>query len=401
MSHTAPAPTPTAPRPLAVPVLVIMTVAAGASVAGNYFTQPLLGVLQTDLGMSTGAATLTVAAAQVGYALGLLLLVPLGDRYQRRGLSALLLAATGLLLLLAGSAPDGTVLLAATGLAAVTSVGAQVLVPFAAELSVPDTRARNVGVVMAGVIGGGLIGRAFAGIVAEIAGWRTVYVVTACLLLLVALAVHRTLPRTDTDKAAATGLGALLRSTLLLLVETPGLRRPIAVAALTMAAYTAHLATLTLLLLERPYGWNPAAIGLIGLVGVVGPLSMPWAGRLVDRGHPRTVLTGGIGLALAAWLVMLPAQTGQIAWLVAGLVLINVGQTAMLNAAQNTCYELRPEARSRVNAVFMTLFFVGGAVGGVVAPVVWVAGGWTGICVLGLGLTGTALALSVRARRHG
>ncbi|MEU0492457.1 MFS transporter [Nocardiopsis sp. NPDC006139] len=381
--------------------LPVMAVAAGLSVAGNYFAQPLLGLLGSELGMSTTTAGLTVAAAQVGYAVGLGLLVPLGDRYARRGLAATLLAATGLLLALAGAAPTGWLLLAATALAAVTSVGAQVLVPFAAELAPPHRRARDIGVVMAGVLAGGLIGRAASGLVAELAGWRTVYWVTAVLLLAVAAVVWRVLPGGGGDRGEATRPLRLWRSTAALLVDLPALRRPIATAALAMASFTVHLTVVTLLLVDAPYGWTPAAIGLVGLIGVIGPLAMPLAGRLVDRGHPRAVLVTGLVLAATGWAVMLPAQNGGIAWLLVGLVLLNAGQTAVLNASQTTAYELRPQARSRINAVFMTLFFAGGAVGGALVPVVWVNARWTGACLLGAGLVALGLLVALAPRRRG
>ncbi|MBW8483775.1 MFS transporter [Actinomadura parmotrematis] len=388
----APAVAPRAPRA----ALPVMTLAAGLSVAGNYFAQPLLGVLRAELHMSATVAGLVVAVFQIGYALGLALLVPLGDRYPRRDLAAALLAATGVLLALAGLAPNGPLLLAATGLVAVTSVGAQVLVPFAAEIGPPERRARDVGVVMAGVLGGGLAGRAFSGAVADVAGWRSVYWITAALLLAVAVAVLRTLPATA---AAGTRPGALLRSTAALLVELPALRRPVAVAALGMAGYSAHLATLTFLLDGPPYRWSASTIGLAGLIGAVGPLCMPLAGRFVDGGHPRAVLLTGLALATASWAVLLPARDGGAGWLAAGIVLLNIGQTAMLNASQNISYELRPEARGRINAVFMTLFFAGGAAGGVLAPLAWSAGGWGGVCGLAAALTGLALLAALRPYR--
>ncbi|MDE3725040.1 MFS transporter [Nocardiopsis sp. N85] len=387
-------------RPRTSPVLAVMAVAAGLSVAGNYFAQPLLGLLRTELGMTTTAAGLTVAAAQIGYAIGLGLLVPLGDRYPRRGLAATLLAATGLLLAAAGTAPTGWLLLAATGLAAVTSVGAQVLVPFAAELAPPQRRARDIGIVMAGVLAGGLLGRAASGVVAELAGWRTVYWATAVLLLVTAVIVLRVLPGGGGDRSEATRPLRLWRSTAALLAELPGLRRPIAIAALTMASFTVHLTVVTLLLVDHPYRWSPATIGLVGLIGVIGPLAMPLAGRLVDRGYPRAVLVTGLLSAAAGWAVMLPAQGGGVGWLLVGLVLLNVGQTAVLNASQTTAYELRPRARSRINAVFMTLFFAGGSVGGALAPVVWVNAHWTGACLLGIGLVGTALLVAAVPRRR-
>ncbi|THV42218.1 MFS transporter [Glycomyces buryatensis] len=398
-SAQAQAPTDTSPRTLTRLILLIMAVAAGLSVAGNYFAQPLLGLLQSELHMTTTNATLTVAVAQIGYALGLFFLVPLGDRYSRRGLSAVLLIATGLLLALAGSATNGSVLLAATGLVAVTSVGAQILVPFVAELSTPDSRARNIGIVMAGVLAGGIGGRAFAGIVAEAAGWRAVYWSTAVMLVIVAFVVFRLLPpKDDAQQGNDTSLTSLMRSTVTLLVELPALRRPILAAMLSMASYIIHLTTITLLLDDEPYSWNPAFIGLIGLIGFIGPLSMPMAGRFVDQGHAKTVLVTGLLLSTTAWVVMLPAQSGQIAWLIAGIILINVGHTAMLNAAQSTCYELRPTARSRINAVFMTLFFAGGAAGGAAVSVIWAHSQWVGTCVLGAILAGLGLLVAASFR---
>lgn len=380
-------------------VLLIMAVAAGLSVAGNYFAQPLLGLLRSELAMSTTAAGLTIAMAQVGYALGLGLLVPLGDRYSRRGLAAILLVGTGALLAVAGSSPNGSLLLMATGLAAVTSVGAQVLVPFAAEISAPDRRARSIGIVMAGVLAGGLVGRAFSGVVADLAGWRAVYWITAALLVVTAVVVLRLLPAGQRDTSDATRPLRLWRSTAMLLVELPALRGPITIAALAMASFTIHLTAITLLLVDSPYEWSPTTIGLVGLIGVVGPLSMPLAGRFVDGGHSRAVLLAGLLSATVGWLLMLPAQNGQVAWLIIGVVLINVGQTAMLNSSQTTCYELRPEARSRINAVFMTLFFAGGAVGGALAPIAWVNAHWTGTCLLGAVLVGTGLLIAGPSRR--
>ncbi|MCM1941632.1 MFS transporter [Streptomyces sp. G3] len=403
MSKTSAAPGASAPGNAGAPrtsrVLPVMTLAAGLSVAGNYFAQPLLGLLRTELHMTTTTAGMVVAVSQIGYALGLAFLVPLGDRYPRRDLAASLLAATGVLLLLAGVAPNGPLLLAATGLVAVTSVGAQVLVPFAAELSAPDSRARNVGTVMAGVLAGGLIGRAFSGALADVAGWRSVYWVTAVLLLATAFAVRRVLPESRGNRTDETRPGSLLRSTAALLVEVPALRRPVAVASLAMAGYTVHLVTITLLLVEEPYDWSTSTIGAVGLVGAVGPLFMPLAGRYVDRGHPRAVLLAGLLLSGLAWLVMLPARNGEVGWLIIGMIMINLGQTAMLNASQNTCYEVRPEARSRINAVFMTLFFAGGALGGALAPPVWSAYGWNGVCALAGAIAAVGLIAAARPYR--
>lgn len=380
-------------------LLVLMAVAAGLSCAGLYFAQPLIGLLRTELHMSTTTAGITVAMGQIGYAVGLGILVPLGDRYSRRALATTLLACTAVFVALAGSAPSGSLLLVATGLAAFTAVGAQVLVPFAAEISAPEVRARNLGIVMAGVVAGGLLGRALSGTLAEVAGWRSVYWVTAGMLAIMAYTVSRVLPADRSRRTEQTRPRRLWASTATLLAGLPALRRPVAVAAFAMASYILHLTSLTLLLIDRPYHWSPATIGLIGLVAVAGPLAVPFAGRLVDRGHARLVLVGGVALSAAAWLVMLPAHDGNVVWLVGGILVINVGQTAVLNAGAATSYELRPHARGQINAVFMTTAFVGGAAGGALAPVVWLNVGWLGTCVLGVALAGTGALIAARVRR--
>lgn len=375
--------------------LLLMAWAAGLSAAGNYFAQPVLGVLRDELDLGAAQAGTIVAAAQFGYAIGLALLVPLGDRLDRRGLGAALLAATAVFLVAAGAAPSGAWLLVATLLAAVTSVGAQVLVPFAAALSPEASRGRAVAIVMSGVLLGGLVGRAASGLAAEAVGWRAIYWTSAALLVMTAVVVARTLPRTAT--AVGPGTAALYRSTARLLVDLPALRRPILLATLAMVSYAANLTAVTLLLSGQAFGWRAGAIGLFGLIGGVGGLSMPFIGRLVDLGHRRAVTLTGLALSTGASLLMIPAAGGRLGWLVAGTVLLNLGQQAVLAAGQATVYGLWPQARGRITAVFMTLFFAGGTLGSLLASLLWERGSWTAVCLFGTACTAIALAVAVRA----
>ncbi|MFD7067818.1 MFS transporter [Streptomyces sp. NPDC059913] len=389
---------PSRPPALGRGLVLLMALAAALSCAGNYFAQPLLDVIQARLHLGPTAAGLIVTAAQAGYALGLILLVPLGDVLDRRRLAVGLFALTSFFLLATAAAPTGPLLVAGTLLTALTSVGAQVVVPFAATLAAPAERGRVVGIVMSGVLLGGLVGRMAAGALAELGGWRTVYWVNAALMAVMAVLLHRRLPRLPRPGGTASiPYTGLLRSTLALLREEPVLRRRAAFGAFSMASYSVQLTSLTFLLAGSPFDWNAAAIGGFGLVGVIGVIGMNIAARLGDRGRVQAVSATAALLLTLAWLPLLAGGT-SLFWLTVGVVLLNIAQQAGLNSSQNVIYALRPEARNRINSAFMTLFFMGGAAGAALASVVWSRAGWSGVCLLGGALAAGSLAVWVLER---
>ncbi|MFE6664660.1 MFS transporter [Streptomyces sp. NPDC057697] len=388
-----------APPSLGRGPVLLMALAAALSCAGNYFAQPLLDIIEVNLHIGVTAAGLIVTAAQAGYALGLILLVPLGDVLDRRRLAVGLFALTAFFLLVTAAAPTGPLLIAGTLLTALASVGAQVVVPFAAALAAPAERGRIVGVVMSGVLLGGLFGRLAAGALSELGGWRTVYWVNALLMAVMAVLLHRRLPRLPEEPggAAAIPYTALLRSTLALLRQEPLLRRRAAIGAFSMASYSVQLTALTFLLTRPPFRWNAAAIGLFGLVGVIGVVGMNIAARLGDRGRVQAVSGTAGALLTLAWLPLLAGESSPL-WLTVGVILLNIAQQAGLNSSQNVIYALRPEARNRINSAFMTLFFMGGAAGAALASVVWSRAGWNGVCLLGGALAAGSLVLWVLER---
>ncbi|MFF3733176.1 MFS transporter [Streptomyces sp. NPDC002476] len=391
------------PGPPGLPALArgsvpLMALAAGLSASGNYFAQPLLDVIQRDLHIGATAAGLIVTAAQAGYALGLILLVPLGDVVERRRLAVSLFALTSLFLLLTAAAPGGPLLIAGTLLVALTSVGAQVVVPFAATLAAPAERGRVVGVVMSGVLLGGLFGRLASGALSELGGWRTAYWVNALLMAVMAVLLQLRLPRLPRSREARSmSYTGLLRSTLALLRQEPLLRWRAAIGAFSMASYSVQLTALTFLLTRSPFDWNAAAIGLFGLLGVIGVLGMNVAARLGDRGRVQVVSGTAGALLTLSWLPLLAGES-SLPWLAVGVISLNIAQQAGLNSCQNVIYALRPEARNRINAGFMTLFFLGGALGSALASLVWSRAGWGGVCLLGGLLAATSLVLWVLER---
>ncbi|GGK95165.1 sugar transporter [Sphaerisporangium melleum] len=381
-------------------LLLLMSAATGLSVAGNYFAQPLLEVIGRDLGLSTTMAALVVTAAQGGYALGLILLVPLGDLVERRRLAVLLFAGTAVFQLVSALAPSAPVLLAGTAATALTSVAAQVVVPYAATLAAPAERGRVVGTVMTGLLLGALLARTASGTLSELAGWRTIYWLNAVLVAVVAVLLWRFLPRLHTRVGLS--YPALLWSTLGMFRHEPLLRWRAGIGALSFAAFSVLWTSITFLLTGPSYGWREAAVGMFSLVGVVTALTTPIAGRFADRGWVQRV--SGIGTAVLA--LSWPAiHAGAFApgWLVAGVVLFNVAQGAVLNAGQNVIYALSPENRNRLNSAFMTACFLGGAAGSLLASVAWSGGGWSGVSLLGGALSATTFALwaleRVRAKR--
>lgn len=416
--------TPDTSRGLPRGLLLLMSTATGMSVASNYLAHPLLDLIGRELGMPPSVVALVVTAAQVGYTLGLMLLVPLGDLVERRRLAVTLYAATAVFLLVSATATNGAALLAGTALAAVTSVGAQVVVPFAATLADPAERGRVVGTVMTGLVLGLMLARTASGALAELGGWRTAYWVNAGLMAVMAVLLRVFLPKLRGETATRTGADgpasgaadgpvggsagrrgggaltypALLRSTFGLLRSEPVLRRRAAVAALALASFSVLWTSLTFLLAGPSYGWTESAIGLFGLAAVAGAVAANVAGRLADRGHVHKVTAAGTVLMLASWL---PIGLGarSLLWLVIGVIVLDLAQQALLNANQNVVYALRPEARNRVNAAFMTSYFAGGAVGSALAALAWTHAGWTGVSVLGAVLAAGTVALWATERR--
>ncbi|WP_275464358.1 MFS transporter [Streptomyces noursei] len=371
--------------------LLLMTVATALSAASNYFAQPLLDVIGHDLRLSTSTTALVVTVAQTGYGLGLLLLAPLGDLLERRRLAVTLCALTAVFLTVTASAPNGTLLLAGTALTGLTSVAAQVVMPFAATLSAPAERGRTIGTLMTGLLLGILLARTASGLLAEVGGWRTVYWVNAALMLLIALLLRLRLPVLRTT--AGLRYPALLRSTLALFAQEPVLRWRAALGALTFAGFSALWTALVFLLSGPAYGWQESTIGLLGLVGAAGSLAASTAGRLADRGLAHRVTGVSAVLLLGSWGLLAAGGTGgawSLAALLAGVIVLDLAAHAIHVSNQNLVYGIRPEARNRLNSAYMTSYFAGGAVGSALTSMVWGLGGWGGVCALGAGV---ALAL--------
>ncbi len=375
---------------------LLLAVACGIAVANNYYAQPLLDAMATTFGVSQTAAGVVVTTGQVGYAIGLAAVVPLGDVLDRRRLVAGLAATCAVALAAAAAAPGLAWLAAALLIASLTSVLAQVLIPFAATLAGEADRGRVVGTVMTGLLFGILLARTVAGLIADLAGWRAVYAVACALLVILGLVLHRRLPALA--PASRLPYPRLLASVFALVREEPRLRGRAAIGALTFAGFSAFWSTMAFLLSGPPYGYGEAVIGLFGLFGVAGALAARRAGRLHDRGHG----SGAVGALLVAGIGafgLIALGERSLAALIAGIVVMDLAVQGVQVLNQSTVYGLRADARSRLISAYMTSYFAGGALGSAAGIAAYDAGGWTASAGVGAVAFALGLALWAAERR--
>lgn len=371
-------------------LVVLFAIACGASVANLYYAQPLLDLIADDLDVSPGAAGLLVTASQIGYALGLVTVVPLGDLIARHRLVGPLMATCTLALLGAAAAPGLPALLVLILLVGLTAVVAQVLIPLAGGLAADHERGTVIGTVMSGVLIGILAARTFSGLLAAAAGWRAVYLAAAGICAVLGLVLHRAVPRMP---AAAPGLTyrGLIASLWPLVRDEPVLRRRMLYGALGMAGFTVVWTSLAFLIADD-YGKGEAETGLLGLAGLVGAAASMGAGRLADRGWAHRATGSFLLCVLASW-ALLWAGGESIAALIAGLVLLDLGLQGQHITNQSVIYALRPDARSRIATLYMTGIFVAGAVASAASAAAWSSGGWDAVCLFGAGFATVGLLL--------
>ncbi|GLR10374.1 MFS transporter [Mixta theicola] len=367
------------------PTLVaLMSIATGLAVACNYYAQPLLDTIARSFNLSVNQAGFIVTTAQLGYAAGLLLLVPLGDRLERRGLIVgMSLLAAGGMVITALSGSLGMMLLG-TALTGLFSVVAQLLVPLAATLAAPEKRGKVVGTVMSGLLLGILLARTVAGALAQLGGWRAVFWVASVLMVLMALALWRGLPRYR--QTVALSYPQLLGSIFRLYAQTRVIRTRAIIGCLSFANFSVLWTSMAFLLAAPPFNYSEGEIGLLGLAGAAGALAARQAGSLADRGKARLTTTLGLLIMLGSWgLTALGAHS--LVALIAGIILLDLAVQGVHITNQSVIYRRMPEARNRLTAGYMTSYFIGGAAGSLISASAYHFAGWYGVCIAGVLLT--------------
>jgi predicted MFS family arabinose efflux permease len=376
------------PRQLRI-VGLVLAFACGLTVANLYYAQPLLGPIADTFGITQGAATTVVTVTQLGYAIGLALLLPLGDLIENRALASRTLIATAIALGGAALAPSFGVFLVLAALIGITSVVAQILVPLAAYLAPADQRGRFVGQVMSGLLLGILLARTVSSLVSAVLGWQAIFAFSAVAMLGVSIALVRVLPQRRPERPGT--YGQLLRSVVTIARGEPVLRRRAICQALMFASFTAFWTAISFELTDH-HGFTQTEVGLFALVGASGALAAPVAGRLGDRGYGRI----GSGVALALGVVaMLLAAVGSSSLILLGLagILLDLAVQSHQVLSQRVVYGLRPDARARVNTVFMCSIFIAGAAASALTGWLHDVGGWSTVALVAAAFPAVAFAL--------
>jgi predicted MFS family arabinose efflux permease len=377
-------------KPMSPGMTVLLAAACGLTAANLYYAQPLIGMIAPAVGLSETAASLIVTFTQLGYCVGLVLLVPLGDLLENRALTCWTLCCAAAALVAAAFAPTAGAFLAAALCIGVASVAAQMLVPMAAHLSPDASRGRTVGNVMSGLLVGIMLARPVSSLIADSFGWRAVFGASALAIAALAFALRSLLPQRRPK--ADHSYFALIGSMAALLRDKPILRRRAVYQSLLFAGFSLYWTAVPLELAGPTFGLSQRGIALFALAGAGGALAAPIAGRIADRGWSRAGTGAAMVLvAIAFLLARFGAGGSLVALCVAGIVL-DAGVQGCQVIGQRAIYGLGPEIRSRLNGIYVAALFVGGAVGSSIASLAYVSGGWERVSWIGLAFPLAALA---------
>ena len=369
--------------------LPFLGLACAVGVSTMYYNQPLLLEMAHTYGVTAGRTGFVAVATQVGYALGLLTFVPLGDVLERRGLMMRMYGAVAIALLLVAAAPTLPLLIAGSVLIGMFASVTHVALPIAPDLVSHEQRGRAIGTVMTGLLLGILLARTFSGWVSGIHGWRWVFVVAAVMNAAFVPLLKKVMPKLPPKQKLR--YSDAMKSLWTLFRTQPLLRESSFVGALVFASFSCFWTTLAFLL-HSHYGLGAGVAGTFGVIGAAGAMVAPLAGRLADKHGSRWVISAGIALLAASYLLLWAEEAAHLSMafhlvaLVIGVIVLDMGAQMTQVANQTRIFGLVPSARSRLNTVYMTVYFAGAAAGSALATIAWVHWGWNGVCSLALGL---------------
>jgi predicted MFS family arabinose efflux permease len=376
--------------------VLLLTIASGVAVANLYYNQPLLAEIGRSFNVFPQQVGYIPTLTQIGYAVGLILIVPLGDTIERRRLLVILFVIVAGALVAAAMSPNIIWLAIASLAIGITTIVPQLIIPFVAQLAEPRERGKAVGTVVSGLLMGILLARTVSGFVGSIFNWRVMYWLASGLMIVFAVALSRLLPKSQ--PSIAISYRELMRSLLVLIREQPVLREAALIQAMEFGAFSVFWSTLVFLLENPPYHYGSQVAGLFGLVGAIGAIAAPFIGRLADRKSPRLVTGIAITITTSAFLIFW--LFGYQLWgLIVGVILLDLGVQSAQVPNQTRVTSLVQEASSRANAVFVASFFCGGALGSFLGTYAWSQWRWNGVCWVGLSMLTIAFVIYLKASK--
>lgn len=370
--------------------ILIMALCTGLIVANIYYSQPLLVLMSDEFGVSESNAGQVTFFTQVGYALGLLFCVPLGDKLERKGQIVVMTLAAVVALIAAAKSVNITMLKITGLMIGFTSVVPQLILPLAANLSDPASRGKVIGTIMSGLLVGILLSRTLSGVVGHHFGWRAMFWIAAGISALLAVIMITSFPSSKPNFSGT--YGDLMKSLLTLIKEQPMLREASAINACCFAMFGMFWTTVVFLLSGAPFKYTSEQIGLMGLAAAAGALGAPLVGRIADKKNPRIAIGYGIIFLFLGYFLFYAFQANIIG-IVIGIIAIDLGLQGIHVSNQTRIYTLLPEARNRLNTVFMTASFIGTSLGSGIGLWVWSVAQWNGVCIAGTALITVALII--------
>jgi len=369
-------------------LLWLMAIACGLCAGANYYCQPLIHSIQQYFQVPESQVALTVTFAQVSYALGLLFIVPMGDIVNKTKFIPLLMFFSAIGLLICAFAVNLPMLWFGTILVGLFSVAAQVLIPLATMAVQPEKTGEVVGFLMSGLLVGLLLSTSLAGLFSNLVNWKLIYIVSSILMLILAFMLKSRLPHVPTSKMS---YGKIFHSMAVLLSEEKRLIYRSLIGGFAFAAMSILFSTIAVLLTSEPFKLPDFMVGVATLIGVFGALSTTKIGKFADRGHTTLLTWIGIAILAISWVFLYFGGKSLISYIL-GYGIINLGLAIVHTSNQNIIFRLRPNAKSRINSIYMTVYFTGGACGSALGVYAWHHGGWTMTCIVGLCLVvGSAL----------
>lgn len=368
---------------LSAPMILLMAIACGLCTGSNYYSQPLLNSIAIEFKVTKTSAAYISFIAQTMYTLGLFFLVPLGDKFQKKQVIVSFMALSALGQITCMLSNSIYLMYIGTAVSSLFSIAAQVLLPFSTTLVKPERSAQVVGTLMSGLLMGILMARTIAGLLSTIMSWHVIYAISGFLLALTSLLLWVKLPSNQPQKIIYKDI---LSSMFVLLKTQPVLQKRSVLGCLCFAAVSTVFTTMALLLSEAPYHYNDLQIGLVGLVGITGVLLGPWTGKKFQQGLEQKWTNWSLYILILSWLVLLWAKQGL--WIyVIGLIIIYVALSILHILNQNVVYRIDENSRSRLNSIYMTIYFSGAATGSFFAIKIWHYWGWQGCCMFGLAVS--------------